>query len=212
MAGRLVRGRPRGSWISSQYRWSTTEAWLGAPHDDVPAPEAQARLVGRWLAAFGPATTDDVAWWTGLTKAAARAALVANEAVEVELAVGPGWVLPDDREAVGAPEPWVALLPALDPTTMGWKARDWYLGRHGPRLFDRNGNAGPTVWVDGRIVGGWGQDPDGVVVVRMLEDVGRAQAGRIDARAAELTEWYGGRRVTPRFRTPIERELARGAS
>ena len=26
------------------------------------------------------------------------------------------------------PRPWAALLPTLDPTTMGWKERDWYLG------------------------------------------------------------------------------------
>ena len=26
--GKIIRGRPRGSWISSQYRWSTAEDWL----------------------------------------------------------------------------------------------------------------------------------------------------------------------------------------
>ncbi len=31
MEGRLIRGRPRGSWISPQFRWVTTEDWLGAP-------------------------------------------------------------------------------------------------------------------------------------------------------------------------------------
>ena len=76
--------------------------------------------------------------------------------------------------AVRAAKPWVALLPSLDPTTMGWKERDWYLGDHGPALFDRNGNAGPTVWVDGRIVGGWAQRATGEVVYELLEDVGRA--------------------------------------
>ena len=60
-------------------------------------------------------------------------------------------------------EPWAALLPVLDPTVMGWKERDFYLGPHGPLLFDTNGNAGTTAWWDGRIVGCWAQDPDGVV-------------------------------------------------
>ena len=32
--GRIVRGRPRGSWISGQYRWSVAEAWLP---DGLPA-------------------------------------------------------------------------------------------------------------------------------------------------------------------------------
>ena len=38
-------------------------------------------------------------------------------------------------------------------TFMGWKERDWFLGEHAEPLFDRNGNAGPTVWRDGRVVG-----------------------------------------------------------
>ena len=59
----------------------------------------------------------------------------------------------------------MALLPVLDPTVMGWKERGFYLGPHGPALFDRNGNAGTTAWVDGRIVGCWVQDAEGVVHV-----------------------------------------------
>lgn len=74
-------------------------------------------------------------------------------AVEVTLANGPGYLLGEDIEHVAPPGPWVALLPSLDPTTMGWKERGWYLGDHYPVLFDRNGNAGPTV--GGRARRGW---------------------------------------------------------
>ena len=67
-----------------------------------------------------------------------------------------GYVLAGDLEPTPRPEPVAALLPTLDPTTMGWKERDWYLGAHAGRLlFDGNGNAGPTIWWDGRVVGGW---------------------------------------------------------
>ena len=89
-------------------------------------------------------------------------------------------MLADDVEPAGDPGPWVALLPALDPTPMGWQQRDWFLGPHGPALFDRSGNIGPTVWVDGRIVGGWAQRRDGEVAVRLLERLPRAAA---DARS-----------------------------
>jgi hypothetical protein len=107
--------------------------------------------------------------------------------------------------------PWVALLPALDPTTMGWAGRDFYLGRHRPVLFDRNGNAGPTIWCDGRVVGGWAQRRAGEVVLRLLEDVGGEAAAAIEAEAARLTAWLGPTRVNPRFRTPLERELVADA-
>ena len=119
-----------------------------------------------------------------------------------------GFVLPDDGEAVRAPKPWVALLPALDPTVMGWQARGWYLGEHGPELFDRSGNAGPTIWCDGRVVGGWAQRKDGEVVVRLLEDIGREAGEAAEAEAQRLQEWIGDVRVTARFRTPLERELS----
>jgi hypothetical protein len=99
------------------------------------------------------------------------------------------------------------LLPALDPSVMGWQARGWFLGAHREALFDTNGNAGPTVWWGGRVVGGWAQRRDGEVVLRILEDVGAEAAAAIAAEAARLQDWIGPVRVTPRFRTPLERAL-----
>jgi hypothetical protein len=205
--GRIVRGRPRGSWVSGQYRWSLVEAWLP---DGVPAwslEEAQAELVRRWLRGFGPATVADVKWWTGLPMGQVRRAVADTGAVEVDLDGIPGLALADDLDPVPPPEPWAALLPALDPTTMGWAGRDFYLGPHRPVLFDRNGNAGPTVWWDGHIVGGWAQRPSGELALRLLEDVGTDATAAIETEAARLTGWLGPIRVTPRFRTPLEREL-----
>jgi len=205
--GRIVRGRPRGSWVSGQYRWSVVDAWLP---DGVPPwslREAQAELVRRWLRGFGPATIADLKWWTGLPMGQVRRAVAETGAVEVDLDGTPGLVLPDDLDPVPPPEPWVALLPALDPTTMGWAGRDFYLGPHRPALFDRNGNAGPTIWLDGHVVGGWAQRATGEVVLRLLEDVGADATAAIEAEAARLTAWLTPLRVTPRFRTPLEREL-----
>ena len=66
-----------------------------------------------------------------------------SSAVEVDLDGTPGYVLPDDLEPEPHAEPWCALLPGLDVTTMGWQDRDWYLGEHRSQVFDRNGNGGP---------------------------------------------------------------------
>jgi hypothetical protein len=207
--GHIVRGRPRGSWISSQYSWSPVEKWLPGGLPRLEAAVARVGLAGQWLRAYGPGTAEDLKWWTGWTMGHAKAALAALDVVSVRLDDGgEGFVLADDTAPVAEPAPWVALLPALDPTVMGWVRREWYLGEHGPTLFDRSGNPGPTVWADGRIVGGWAQRPDGRIAVRLLSDVGRAARKAIDTAAEELGAWLGSVRVTPRFRTPLERELS----
>jgi hypothetical protein len=126
---------------------------------------------------------------------------------EVDLDGTTGYVLADDLGAAPRPEPSAALLPTLDPTTMGWKERDWYLGPHGPTLFDVNGNAGPTVWWDGRVVGGWSQRRDGEIAVALLEDVGRDARAAIDAEVERLQAWVGDVRFSPGFLPPFQRRL-----
>lgn len=54
------------------------------------------------------------------------------------------------------------------------------------------------------------QRGDGTVVHRLFEDVGREAAAAVEAEAARLTEWLGEVRITPRFRTPLQAELATG--
>jgi hypothetical protein len=203
--GAIVRDRPRGSWVASHYRWVPSER-LG-PLEPLSPEQGRQELLRRWLAAFGPGTEADIRWWTGWTARDARAALTGVPHAVVDLEGARGYVLADDVEPVPSPEPAAALLPSLDASVMGWKERDWYLGAHVGAIFDRNGNAGPTVWWEGRIVGGWVQRPDGEIAFRVLEDVGAAGEGAIAGEAERLERWLGDVRVTPRFRTPLEREL-----
>ena len=209
--GRIVRGRPRGTWTSSQWSWIPAGAWSSEPLPELGPDAARTELASRWLAAYRPATVTDLKWWTGWTLAQTRRALAEIGVAEVDVDGVPGIALPDDLESEPHLEPWAALLPALDPTVMGWKEREWYLGVHGPALFDRNGNAGPTVWWNGRIVGGWARRKDGEIVFRLLEDVGPDAARAIDAEAERLERWLDGAKVLPRFATPLAKELAEGA-
>ncbi|QMU76429.1 winged helix DNA-binding domain-containing protein [Streptacidiphilus sp. PB12-B1b] len=202
---RIRRDRPDGSWTSSRFRWAPAE-----PLPELPAAEARAELARRWLAGYGPGTEADLGWWTGWNRGDTRRALAAVDARSVRLDEGDGYVLPGDEQPP-EPEPYAALLPALDPTAMGWQQRGWYLPpQHAAQLFDRTGNVGPTVWWGGRVVGGWAQRPDGELVWRLLEDVGREAGAAVAAEAGRLAAFVGAARVTPRFRTPLERALAAG--
>ena len=206
---KLIRTLPTGTWNSSQYRWALMRDWLADEIERVGAEDAQAMVVARWLAVFGPGTETDIKWWTGWNLSSVRQALDRIGAVPVSLEESEnGFLLPDDLEPEQPTEPWVALLPSLDITTMGWKERDWYLGDLGHLLFDRNGNAGPTVWAGARIVGGWSQRPGGEVVYELLEDVGSDFEAMIESEAGRLQEWLGDTVITARFRSPHDKKLA----
>ena len=209
MDGLLVRTRPAGSWRSSQYNWAAVEAWNGGKQPRYQVEEGQAVIAHRYLTTHGPVTMTDLRWWTGWTVKAVKTALSAIDTVTVELDSGePGFVLRGDAKLDPLGGKAVALLPGLDSTPMGWKDREWYLGPHSKEVFDSNGNAGPTVWVDGRIVGGWAQTPDGEVVYDLLEDVDSRSGDLIRDEAASLTAWLDGVVVMPRFPSPLGKRLS----
>lgn len=213
-AGAIVRGTNAGSWRSSRPRWTLAAEWLGPPDEPDPsAAEGYRALVGAWLARFGPGTEDDLVWWLGATRAAVRAALADLGAVAVTLDAHPGqpeaatrgWLLASDLDPVDPPEPGAALLPVLDPTTMGWTHRAFYLHPHREEVFDRGGNAGTTAWWDGRVVGGWVQRPDGSVQVALLHDVGAEAAAALDREADRLARFLDGEVVGTVYPSPLMR-------
>ncbi|MDF2849251.1 MAG: winged helix DNA-binding protein [Oerskovia sp.] len=208
--GRIVRGEPTGGWSSNRFLWRPVEDWLPGGIPAVDEAEARVRLASAWLESFGPATVADLQWWTGWNLGQTRAALAALDVREVELdGLGAGVALrsSDLAPAPGAAAGHVALLPSLDPTAMGWKHRDWYLGPHREQLFDTAGNIGATVWWEGRIVGAWAVRSDGSPAVRLLEDVGSDGAAAVDAEAGRITGLLDGGGVTASFPTPLYREL-----
>ncbi|MEU2869170.1 winged helix DNA-binding domain-containing protein [Streptomyces olivoreticuli] len=202
--GRIRRTRPAGSWTSAQFRWT-----LADPFPSLPSAESKITLARRYLSAFGPVTAGDLKWWTGWTLTDTRKAIAATGAEAVELDEGTGYLLPEDNRPVTPAEPWVALLPGLDSTPMGWRERDWYLEPgHKKALFDRNGNIGPTLWCNGRIIGAWAQHRDGHIDHHLLTDPGKQARTALDTETARLTTFLAGTRVTPAYRTPLERQLA----
>ena len=204
-AGQIVRGSNDGGWTTSRPRWTAMTSWLGEEVPVVAEPDGTAGLVEQWLRAFGPGTETDLKWWLGSTLTTVRKALAGLDAVEVDLDGQMGYLLPDDLETSEPVEPWAALLPPLDPTTMGWKEREWYVGPYKAQLFDTAGNAGPTVWWEGRIVGGWRQTESGEVDLQLLEDIGTEGRRAVEDEAGRLTTWLGGTRVLPRFPSPLSR-------
>ncbi len=207
--GRVMRARPTGTWINGQYRWAATPTWFPDGFGTLDARAAAAGLARRWLAAFGPGTRTDLAWWAGWTVAVTERALADVGAVEVALDEGPGFVLPDDVEPPPPAPPSAVLLPGLDPSTMGWKQRGFHLDDgDAALLFDRNGNGGPTAWVDGRIVGGWHRRVDGEIALLLTADVGAEARAALEAEGDGLAKVLGEVRFSTRFPSPLQTKLA----
>jgi hypothetical protein len=204
-AGQMLRGRP-SSWINGAYRYVDTETWLPGGLGDLDPQAAAAELAARWLQRFGPATTADLQWWMGWTMRRTKQALADCGAVEVELDSDTGWLAADDPH-LGPIEAWVAVLPGLDPTIMGWKQRDWYLPVTSREVFDSAGNGGPSLWVDGRVVGAWAQTRDGTIHTHYFERVATARRHEIDQRIEQLKTWIGDTRFTVRFPGDIHARL-----
>lgn len=207
--GRIVRGTPTGAWTSRHHRWEPIGRWWP---DGLPTPDtgqSQQALARRWLTRFGPATAEDLQWWTGWNQTTTRRALSNLPITEIDLHGRPGIILtePDDGGPGDASPPAASLLPALDPTPMGWKHRDWFLGLDHQAIFDRAGNIGPTLWWNGEIIGSWTVTATGELRTRVIADRGAEAAVAIGTAAAHLHQRLNGATVTPAIRTPLERSI-----
>jgi hypothetical protein len=216
--GLLVRAKPRGTWRSNLYEYALPSDWLpGVDLESVTQDEARVWLVRRYLVAFGPATLDDLQWWMGLTKGDVQKALGAIASDVIEIAIeglsDECLMLADDaerlRDFTPPDAPYVFLLPSLDPYIMGYRDRQRFLApEHRKKVFDRAGNAVPTVWADGRVVGVWGQRKEGPVFYELFEPVGDAERALISERVQSLEDFLDGEVLPPGIRTPFVRSLA----
>ena len=159
---------------------------------------------------------DDIQWWTGLSKRETNKALGALESSLVTVAIegldGEHWMLADDarrlRHFAPPKAPYVFFLPALDPYIMGYQDRSrFFTTEHRDKIFDRAGNAMPTVWVNGQVVGAWGQRQDGSVVYGLFESVGDDALALLAHEAQRLESLLEGEFLAPSTHTPFTRSL-----
>jgi hypothetical protein len=196
----LVRGQPRGTWRSSLHEYSTFEVWY--PDVDLQSltPEqARVELVEHYLSRLGPASEDDIAWWASLPRSDVRTALGSLgdevETVQIE-GLGSGYLLLSrdlhTLESEPPEEHDTFLLPTLDPYIMGYKDRTRFLDpARVNKVFDRAGNALPTVWQDGRVIGVWVEDSkqSALQVLLFNNEADMRLARQLEERARRLSQF-----------------------
>jgi hypothetical protein len=176
--------------------------WIGdePTKDALSEDEAHAEIARRYLSAYGPATPEDQASWSGLSISKTRAAWqgIKDELLEVEIARSPAWMLKTQAawlEKHMSSTPVVRLLPRYDTYLLGYQKRDLVV----PSQFAKRVNAGggivhPTVMVDGRIVGTWKSKrvkKKMVVMVEPFEQVAPEVLERIEAEVEDVGRFLG---------------------
>jgi hypothetical protein len=150
--------------------------------------EAIAEWALRYFRSHGPATVDDFAWWTGLTKTDARAghAAVADELESLDVDGTMMWLdpaTPELLDSVRKAARGVLLLPGFDELVLGYGDRSAVLP---PAFSDKvvpggNGMFLATVVVGGRAVGTWRRpaSPTGAPTVTPFRTLPRAAAAAV---------------------------------
>ena len=122
--------------------------------------QAQIELARRYLKAYAPAASQDLASWSGISVRQARAGFeaISDELVEVETAGSPAWMLESASAWLDEPagEPIVRLLPRYDEYLLGYQSRAFMVPEaHARRIHPGGGIIKATLIVDGRAVGIW---------------------------------------------------------
>jgi hypothetical protein len=195
----LVQVPPRAVWgQAGQALHTSAEHWLGRRRPSggsgfsVPAacPAELARLVTRYLGAFGPATVRDVQAWSGLTGLKEvleqlRPSLITfrdEQGAELfDLPTAP-------RPGEDTPAP-VRLVAEFDNLVLSHAERSRVISPEATRrLSTINGVIPGSVLIDGFVAGMWRltrSRPEAAVIIEMFGPVRRGDAAQRDALTAE---------------------------
>ncbi len=168
LKGLVCNAEPRGPWYhDTEQTYAGVKRWVpGMTETEVS--RAQVGLMTAYLRAYGPATVQDYAYWTGMKVSAAREVLKNMESelegVEASGQRGKLYVPRDtlpDLDSVEA-VPLVRLLPKFDALIMGhWDKTRFMDEAARRRVFLPTAEVAATVLVDGRVEGVWVIRKDG---------------------------------------------------
>lgn len=171
--GLLTYFNRSGAWNREKRVFSLTATTVPELLRELDPRQAKRDLVAGYFDRYGPATLADVMWWSALSR---RDVLTAMRDSSADLNVdwvqvgtpwspSPAYMSARRREQFLAEEPLrdgvVALLAHEDVALKAYhETRVRYLGGLDPvRVFNRIGEALPTVVLDGQVIGRWEWDP-----------------------------------------------------
>ncbi len=161
--GVLVRASAKG-WKGNDFSYGVLKYWIPEMSLRPDNPEtARTETVRKYLRAYGPATVEDVAWWTGLPIVQCQRSIahLRREAVRFHVEtyrddmIGLKETVENLRKKSPGEEE-IQLLPPWDPYTLGWRCRRRVAEKDlMPFIYDAYGNATSVIADQGRVIGVW---------------------------------------------------------
>jgi DNA glycosylase AlkZ-like len=190
MRAHVVHDHLSASWDAPQRHRFVA---LRDPDAHVPV-EARAEILRRYLAAFGPASRQDMDAWSMMRQPQIKPALELLEPLRRfrdengrELLDVPRAPLPDPE----TPAP-VRFLPKWDNVLLSFADRTRVLPEvYRRRVIRNNGDVAQTFLIDGLVAGTW-EAEDGRVVLQPFKRLSRATRGEVEEEAARLEAFLGG--------------------
>jgi hypothetical protein len=165
--------------------------------DPPPPAEARRQVAADYLAAYGPATTADLASWSGRPARDFAGAMADLDVVRFRSEDGRTLV-----DLAGAPRPPaetpapVRFLPTWDSVLLAHARRERILAaEHRKLVIAPNGDVAPTFLVDGRVAGTWAvpgkgaSGPVPTITLRPLQALGRGDRRSVADEAVRLLAW-----------------------
>jgi hypothetical protein len=161
--GILVRAAAKG-WKGNDFTYALLKKWLPDISLKPDNPEnARTETIRKYLRAYGPASMEDISWWTGLplVQCQRSVAHLRREAVRFQVEgyrddmIG----LKETVELLRRKDPIeeeIELLPPWDPYTLGWRCRKRLADKELlPFIYDTNNNATSVIIDNGKVIGLW---------------------------------------------------------
>lgn len=205
-SGILVRGKT-DKWTTAKHRYVLWDHWLPDLKLVMDRARAETILISKYLAAFGPVTENDIAWWTGLSKTAVRRVLKEiepeTEKIEIEGLDGTFFLLKSDLADlanISSTDNAVHLLPRFDAYVVGYKDRRRLIAQaHQERVFWKTrGEIAASILANGSLVGTWTHKRESdklTITFSLFEAVSDDTVEKIYAEAERVGQFMEGKEI-----------------
>ena len=172
--------------------------------ESLTTEEAQTQLVKHYIRIYGPVTEQDVVWWTGLGKAKIQTSMIALERELLPIRIkkhSEDYVMLESDyhtfRKFKAPRALpVLLLPYEDPYPKGYQLHNHFVTTEHEKHVYIGGEAQPTVFVKGKIVGTWNrvfEEPEETITVKLFQRIGRGEKNEIVAQGKAIGKMMTGK-------------------